>query len=737
MAVAPVDGIATLGRGMPREDLFAFLRRTDGAVRRERYLQLLGAANAYKEGDAAIAVAAADDAQRLAARQLLAGTRLADIDAHPVIEDTLQQLLTDSRDVVAAAESASWTLAELCEQLLHAPADRVAAIARGLSSDVIGCVVKLLSNDELVQVASKLHHPLPNSQVGAEGYLGARVQPNSPTDHADDIRWQVFDAFAYGVGDVLLGTNPVSSEPADVAGVEAVLKELLDTFGLTDTLPHCVLAHIDVQAEVERAHPGDTALWFQSLAGSDAANRTFDVTVEKMLAHAARRDGRYGLYFETGQGADFTNGHAQGVDMVLHESRKYGFARALRLQVAAAQLRAGRTAAPWVHVNDVAGFIGPEVFRSREQLVRCCLEDLVMGKLHGLTIGLDVCATLHMDIGPDDLDWCLDQIMPAHPAYLMALPTKVDPMLGYLTTGFQDHVRLRRKFGRRIAPPMQHFFEALGVLRGDAPGEAFGDPLAVFVAYRRRKGDTRADEAIRVEGQTRMREVRARGVFLAEGHGAAPHDLRPDMAAAIGTIVRDAKQAFWATLSDDYVARIPSATPLVTRAQSRAEYILRPELGEQLSDEARRRVQSLAAQHASYTAQLVISDGLNPLAIGNPDQLLPFLEDIRARLGESGWQVAPGHLVVRGGRVRAGYEIGSLLFGGRSGRYALIHVVGERPGTGHHTMSAYISVADGAAWGTSRGVDHDTTRVVSGVSLTALAPRDGAAAVARVIGARG
>jgi ethanolamine ammonia-lyase large subunit len=234
-----------------------------------------------------------------------------------------------------------------------------------------------------------------------------------------------------------------------------------------------------------------------------------------------------------------------------------------------------------------------------------------------------------------------------------------------------------------------------------------------------------------------MREVRARGVFLAEGHGAAPHDLRPDMAAAIGTIVRDAKQAFWATLSDDYVARIPGATPLATRAQSRAEYILRPELGEQLSDEARRRVQSLAAPHASYTAQLVISDGLNPLAIGNPDQLLPFLEDIRARLGESGWQVAPGHLVVRGGRVRAGYEIGSLLFGGRSGRYALIHVVGERPGTGHHTMSAYISVADGAAWGTSRGVDHDTTRVVSGVSLTALAPRDGAAAVARVIGARG
>ena len=159
----------------------------------------------------------------------------------------------------------------------------------------------------------------------SEGFLGARVQPNSPTDHPDDIRWQVFDAWAYGVGDVLLGTNPVSSEPAQVALVEQTLQEVLSVFALTDVLPHCVLSHIDVQADVEAQYPGRTALWFQSLAGSDAANRTFDVTVAGMLAHADARTGRFGLYLETGQGADFTNGHGQGADMVLHESRKYGF----------------------------------------------------------------------------------------------------------------------------------------------------------------------------------------------------------------------------------------------------------------------------------------------------------------------------------------------------------------------------------------------------------------------------
>ena len=241
------------------------------------------------------------------------------------------------------------------------------------------------------------------------------MQPNSPTDNLEDIRWQVFDAWAYGVGDVLLGTNPVSSDPDSVAAVEHALKEIIDVFGLQDDLPHCVLSHIDVQAEVEQRQPGSTALWFQSIAGTDGANETFDISAEKMLAYARQRKGQFDLYFETGQGADFTNGHGNGFDMVIHESRKYGFARALMHEVEKAKLETGLK--PWVHLNDVAGFIGPEVFRTKEQLVRCCLEDIVMGKLHGLTIGLDVCSTLHMEVSLQDLDWCLDQIMPANPAY--------------------------------------------------------------------------------------------------------------------------------------------------------------------------------------------------------------------------------------------------------------------------------------------------------------------------------
>ena len=453
-----------LASPQPDEGVAQYVQRVTGRFDDTLYKRILGSANEFKEGDAIVGVAAADDNERSHARQILLQTKLGEIDAHPPLVDDLYRHLQSSLDPAAQARLSGWTFAELKTFLLTQDEPAIHTVLPGLSSDVIGCLVKLLTNAELTTLGARVFHPLPGSQIGAKGYLGARIQPNSPTDNVDDIRWQVLCGFSYAVGDVVLGNNPVSSDPKSVAAIERTLQEILEVFELTDTLPHCVLAHIDVQAEVERTDPGSTALWFQSIAGSDTANATFDLTLEKMLRYAESRTGPYGLYFETGQGADFTNGHGHGFDMVLHESRKYGYARFLSQKVAAARARAGHPGRPWVHLNDVAGFIGPEVFRTREQLVRCCLEDIVMGKLHGLCIGLDICSTLHMSVSLDDLDWCLEQIVPAQPAYLMALPTKIDPMLGYLTTGYQDHVRLREKFGCKVNDRMWRFFQELGVI---------------------------------------------------------------------------------------------------------------------------------------------------------------------------------------------------------------------------------------------------------------------------------
>ena len=726
------------------EGLFAFLRRTTGAVRREDFARVLGYANEYKEGDAAIGVAAPDAVSRERARALIRATRVAEFDSHvvfttPLFDDALAKLLYASLDSPWMTADSPWTFGDFAQRLGEDDAWSIGHLVKDLTTEAIATVVKLLSNEELADLSAEMSRSLPGSDIGSATCLGARLQPNSPTDHPDDIRWQVFCGWSYGVGDVLLGTNPVSSDPESVLRVELALKDIIDTFGLADVLPHCVLSHIDVQAEVERMAPESTALWFQSIAGSDAANQTFGISVDSMMRHAASRTGRFGLYFETGQGADFTNGHGHGVDMVVHEARKYGFARGLRHGVDEARLRVPgakpwEVTPPWVIVNDVAGFIGPEVFRTKEQLVRCCLEDLVMGKLHGLTIGLDVCATLHMDITLDDLDWCLEQVMPACPAYLMALPTKVDPMLGYLTTGFQDHVRLRAKFGKSVNAPMLAFFQSIGALDADGnPGPHFGDPLHVYMAYQRRRGDVRDDSEIRAEGARQVAEVRARGVFIAEGQGARAEDLAPSLDRQIRGICDDARLALWARVSPEFVATVPGAVPLVTRSRTREEYILHPVSGESFSEASLAGVQSLRDELADVEVQLVVSDGLNPLAITEPGQLLPFLAALREQLDADGWRVSPRTLVVEGGRVRAGYGIGEALFGGMSGRRVLVHVIGERPGTGHHTFSAYVTAADGAVWAVPGAVDHDITRVISGVALTALRPEEGAGQVAAVL----
>jgi ethanolamine ammonia-lyase large subunit len=713
-----------------REDLVAYVLRVRGEWDAELFAQLIGAANPFKEGDQALGLAARDAAARAKARSLLGATSIAEIEAHPLLEDDLFHALRASLDPEAAAGVAGWTLQELAEFLLTAEEDAIRAVMPGLSSDVIGCVVKLLSDDELIRVSQRIWNSLPGSNIGAKGFLGARVQPNSPTDHPDDIRWQVFDAFAYAVGDVLLGTNPVSSEVEKVAEVEAVLQDILQAFELTEILPHCVLAHIDVQAEVERQEPGRTALWFQSIAGSDAANQTFDVTLEGLLRHAEGRRGPFGLYFETGQGADFTNGHGQGMDMVLHESRKYGLARLLSQRVASA-----RGEQPWVHVNDVAGFIGPEVFRTREQLVRCCLEDLVMGKLHGLCIGLDVCSTLHMEVSLDDLESCLDAVAPANPAYLMALPTPIDPMLGYLTSSYQDHVRLRERHGLRLDERMERFFMQLGVLaEGGQPGPHFADPLRVHLAYCRRKGDARSDAAILAEGRQRMAEVRARGVFLAEGHGAAASEMEPVLREEVRAIYADAKVSLWAEFSPAFLGTLSGCLLLRTRSLDRNDYILHPSSGEVLDEASTDAVSALRQAGAgSHEVQIVVSDGLNALSIMEEGHLQPHLDALRAGLAQEGLRVAPELLVVQAGRVRAGYRIGELLFGGLPGPRTILHVIGERPGTGHRTFSVYMTPAHGETWAASGRVDHDITRVVAGIAHTAHEPVEAAATVRRVL----
>ena len=708
------------------EDVFSYIIRIKGGFDQTLFQQVIGASNAFKEGDQTIGVGAKDEATSQNARTLLANTKIKDLNEHPLLVDNLQRLIWETTDQTQYEKVKDWTMGQLKTFLLTESEAEIKGIMYGLTSDTIGCIPKLMTNDELISLGQKIFNVLPGTKMGAKGYLGARIQPNSPTDHPDDVAWQTFNAFAYATGDIVIGTNPVDSQVESVAIVEKALKDIVDTFQLNDIIPWCVLSHIDVQAEVSRRYPGSVATMFQSLAGTDDCNKTFDVTIEKIQKYAHSKKGeRYGLYFETGQGSEFTNGVANGVDMMVLESRKYGFSRAIGIELAKVQPRGA-----WLHVNDVAGFIGPEVFKTREQLVRCCLEDIAMAKLHGLTIGLDICSTLHMEVTLEDLDWCQDQIMPANPAYLIALPTKNDPMLSYLSTAFQDHVRLRQKFGYKVNDAMWAFYKQLGIVdANDRYTEHFGDPLWVYYQYLLAKGDQRSKDVIYAEGQKKMKEVDGRGVDLATGHGANLWDLNPELAAKVKSYYDDAKVSLWSELTPEFIKTIPNVLPVRTLAKDREDYIAHPPTGEKLTPQS---IELLKKLRDSWGAdlpkgQIVISDGLNAKAIMDENHLAPYLDELRRFLTEAEVAMSQKNIVVTGGRVRAGYQIGELLFENAAPEtfHGILHIIGERPGTMHHSYSVYITVLKGKSW-QAKKVDHDVTKLVCNIANTALDPKEAA-----------
>jgi ethanolamine ammonia-lyase large subunit len=732
LAFSTNSGAITIKDVKPGEDVFKYIQRVKGSFDQVLYQQVIGASNAFKEGDKTIGVAADNNASRDNARKLLANTKIKDITDHPLLNDDLYKFIAKSTDSAQYEKIKDWTMGKMKTFLLTKKESEIKAVMFGMNSEVVGCLPKLMSNQELIAVNKKIFTPLPGTKIGAKGYLSARIQPNSPTDDPEEIQWQVFDAWAYGVGDLVIGTNPVDGTKESTAKIEAAQKDIVDAFKLKGIIPWCVLSHVDVQGELFKEQPEMVNFMFQSLAGTDTANKTFDVTVEKMVNHAKSRKGQqYGLYYETGQGSDFTNGAADGVDMVVLESRKYGFARGLAKVLAEVQPNGAYT-----HFNDVAGFIGPEVFRTKEQLVRCCLEDILMGKLQGLTSGLDICSTLHMSVSLDDLDWCIDQIMPANPAYLMALPTKNDPMLSYLTTSYQDHVRIRNKFGYKVNDAMWDFFKRIQVIdKNGKPTKHFGDPIWVYYQYCVAKGDTRSQKEIMAEGKQKYDAIyntwlkTGNKVPLASGYGKNTWDLNPGLDKRIRELYADAKKAIWAEFTPAFIKSVPDSVQLATLSKDRENYIVHPDTGEKLNEQSVATLEKLrdSWQGKAPDVQIVISDGLNANSIMDPEHVLPYITALRKDLQASGMTVDKKNIIVNSGRVRAGYMVGDVLFGNADPDKprAIVHIIGERPGTGQNAFSVYIAAPKAKVWAEKK-CDHNIVKVVCGISKQATKPEDAA-----------
>ena len=194
----------------------------------------------------------------------------------------------------------------------------------------------------------------------------------------------------------------------------------------------------------------------QSIAGSEAANRSFGVDLSLLAeAHDAgqqlRRggvcaDGQTGdnlMYFETGQGSALSANAHHGVDQQTLEARAYAVARRFRPML----------------VNTVVGFIGPEYLYDGKQIARAGLEDHFCGKLLGLPMGCDVCYTNHAEADQDDMDSLLSLLGVAGVNYIMGVPGADDVMLNYQSTSFHDALYLRRVLGLRPAPEFEAWLQ--------------------------------------------------------------------------------------------------------------------------------------------------------------------------------------------------------------------------------------------------------------------------------------
>ena len=668
--------------------------------------QTFALANPFKEGDLHVG-GTTDDRVRADARRMLLATTIGELRRHTLVDDGVTAALQQSRDRRFDDELDSLTLAHFKRALLESGAATWAAKrSQAFPSEAVAAVVKVMTDEELSSVARVLFNPLNGGGVaiGSSNHFGSRIQPNSPGDDEQEILLSILEGLAYGCGDVIIGLNPAADDLDTIVRLEQLLEQVVRRLELPTR--YCVLSDIVKQHDARRHTRIDVG--FQSLAGTSRALAGMvglDVDGVTELA----RD-FVGLYFETGQGSEVTNGAAEGIDMVTLEARTYGLARHIRQQ----------TSCRWMIVNDVAGFVGPEVFKDAGQLERACLEDVVMAKLHGLTMGLDVCATFHMGISPGELRQVTERIVDrGAPAYLMAVAGNADPMLGYLTTSFRDHPRLRDHTGRRMASAMQQRLDALGVSNDSRHR---GEALArLYASYARASGDHRTSSTLEEEAHRHLILLRERGFDL----GIANES---DADARLERIYLHARRALYSTLEDGVIRdACPRSLRVRTAALNRDEYLAHPPSGERLHAEDARVLASIYPERKPQV-QLVIADGLNANAIN--EQLRTLLPMLRRLLTENACDVGEVDVVVQNGRVRAGYEIGGLV-----GATVIVHLVGERPGTGLNTLSAYVTYGrdhTGASrW--SRALDHAATTAICGIHAKGKPPQIAAMEIARAV----
>ncbi|NOW48545.1 ethanolamine ammonia-lyase large subunit [Novosphingobium sp. SG751A] len=436
--------------------------------------EVMACASPARSGDALAGIAAASAQQRVAARWLLADLPLGlflEDQLVPYEQDEVTRLIIDSHDRDAFAAIAHLTVGACREWLLDDATDgaALASAAGGITPEMAAAVSKLMRNQDLVIAARKIENITRfRNTIGLRGRLSTRLQPNHPTDDPQGVAASILDGLLMGSGDAVIGINPATDDLPTIARLLTLLDDL--RMGMDMPTQTCVLTHVtNTLALIGAGAPVD--LCFQSIAGTQAANRGFGISLALLdEAHAATQAlargtvGQNVMYFETGQGSCLSSNAHHGVDQQTLECRAYAVARRY---------------SPLL-VNSVVGFIGPEYLYDGKQILRAALEDHFCGKLLGLPMGLDICYTNHAEADQDDMDTIATMLGVAGVSFIMGVPGADDVMLGYQSTSFHDALYLRSVLGLAPAPEFAAWLERMGLT--DPGGKLLrGDPFMASV----------------------------------------------------------------------------------------------------------------------------------------------------------------------------------------------------------------------------------------------------------------
>ncbi|MBF0441640.1 MAG: ethanolamine ammonia-lyase [Oligoflexales bacterium] len=623
---------------------------------------LLAAADISKAGDRHAGLAAPSEVWREAARCILSDLTLDHIYHNPLADDRGEidavMRINYDIDLDAFGRISHLSLGEFKNLLLSLPDRQAAEAGQALTGVMAAALAKICDIHELIYLARKMpKSACARTEIGLPGTLSSRLQPNHPTDDHTGISLLVYWGLSLGMGDAIWGINPAVDTVENVSS----LLRLLDSLRCQSDVPTqiCVLGHIKTQlAALERG--AKVEILFQSLAGTESTcTAEFDLSID-LLDHgynamaergALAGGARQWMYFETGQGSEFSYGRHNGIDMTTTEALCYGLARRYD---------------PFM-VNNVTGFIGPETHLDGYEMVVSNLQDHFMGKLLGLPMGMAPCYTLHARSSFESQQMATSLLAAAGANYYMDVALGTDRMLAYFDTSGHDVQTLRETYGRRPAREFAAWALSRGIFveadtpEGLARGPSWGD-LKPFIP-----------------GKTQMQR------FL--DSLPPPHGFNTAGPRADNSTIRTVRL-------HQALARTAVHTPLMTlqlmgelnlrsietEADTHDRHLEDPHAGTRLTRQSLAQLKS-----EPYDVQILISDGLSASAVHhNIKDLLTVLSD-----GFSAYGVQTGQpLIARHGRVKLAEAVADAL-----DARLVIHLIGERPGGDAYasrSLSAYL-----------------------------------------------